>query len=70
MCDNGHTNTKRPRMLGRRYREWGGRRRGGLASVTQSATEHMSWHEGRAGREGRAGAPTRRTGGIPGALRG
>ena len=43
---------------------------GGLASVTQSATEHMSWHEGRAGREGRAGAPTRRTGGIPGALRG
>ena len=40
VCDNGHTNTKRPRVLGKEYRGWGRRRMGGLASVTQSATEH------------------------------
>ena len=38
---------------------------GGLASVTQSATEHMSWRAGRAGREVHAGI---RVGGILGAL--
>ena len=65
MCENGHTNTGRPRVLGKECLGWGRRRVGRLASVTQNASEHMSRRAGRAGREAHAGS---HMGGISGLL--